>query len=122
MFLFTSIQGANVVDGRTYDFAEFWYRFPRRVGKLAAEAAYKKALKLATHEDIMAGVERYIKAKPSYADWCHPRTFLAQGRWMDELTPELSAAKYEAWQCPHQPPCPHRAACLIVSLRRQRTA
>lgn len=28
-----------------------------------------------------------------------------------------SLLEYEAWRCPHDPPCPHRAACAIVSMR-----
>lgn len=111
------------VDKTAGDFGEFWYRFPRRVGKLAAEKAYQKALRGATHEEIMAGVERYIRTKPSYADWCHPRTFLSQGRWMDEADdtrpiPWLEGRAYEVWNCPHTPRCPHRTACWVVSQRK----
>ncbi len=83
-------------------FKAFWAVYPRRVGKLAAVKAYQKALTLATHEEIMAGVERYIKTKPAYADWCHPKTFLSQGRWMDEVDVSPRA------ECSHVPPCPDR--------------
>lgn len=65
-------------------FAVFWQRFPRRVGKLDAMKAYRKARKVATADDILAGVDRYIATKPEYADWCHPSTWLNKGRWMDE--------------------------------------
>ena len=65
-------------------FDEFWAAYPRKVGKIAAEKAYRKAVKLASHDEIMDGVRRYLKAKPAYADWCHPATWLCQGRWMDE--------------------------------------
>lgn len=96
------------------DFAEFWFRYPRRVGKLAARQAYHSALKLASAAEILAGLERYLAHKPSYADWCHPVTFLRQGRWMDEYDPASS----RDWQCPHTPHCQHRAACRIVSMRK----
>jgi hypothetical protein len=66
------------------EFDRFWARFPRRVGKLAAMKAYQQARMLATAEEILAGVDNYIRHKPAYADYCHPRTFLSQGRWMDE--------------------------------------
>lgn len=46
--------------------------------------AYDKARKLATDAEILAGVEQYKKSKPAYADYCHPATWLNQGRWMDE--------------------------------------
>ena len=65
-------------------FDEFWALYPRKVGKLKAEPAYGKALKLASHEKIMDGVRRYLKSKPAYADWAHPTTWLNAGRWMDE--------------------------------------
>lgn len=66
-------------------FDEFWRVYPRRVAKLAAKKAYVKALKLTTHEEIMAGVARYKAGKPDYADWCHPTTWLNQGRWADDF-------------------------------------
>lgn len=66
------------------DFERFWAAFPRKVGKLAAQRAWMKAVQFATLEEILAGVERYKAMKPAYADWCHPATWLHQGRWMDE--------------------------------------
>lgn len=29
--------------------------------------------------------------KPTYADYCHPKTWLHQGRWMDEADPQQDA-------------------------------
>lgn len=66
------------------DFDQFWAAYPRKVGKLDAMKAYAKARTVATAEEILAGVEQYKRNKPEYADWCHPSTFLNQGRWMDE--------------------------------------
>jgi hypothetical protein len=97
------------------EFETFWKRYPRRVGKLAAMKAYRKARTLATDQEILDGVDRYIAAKPAYADWCFPATFLNQGRWLDELDP-VTSLSYD-WHCPHTPHCPHRAACAIVALR-----
>lgn len=71
------------------DFNEFWRNFPHKVGKLAAQAAYKKARTMASAQQILEGVERYKTTKPAYADWCHPRTFLCQGRWLDEVAPSV---------------------------------
>ncbi len=68
----------------TDDFAAFWALYPRKVKKLLAEPAYRKALKQATHEEIMAGLQTYLKTKPAYADWAHPTSWLNAGRWMDE--------------------------------------
>ena len=66
------------------DFDHFWSAYPRKCGKLAALKAYYKALKTASHADIMTGLRHYLTSKPSYADWAHPTTWLNQGRWMDE--------------------------------------
>ena len=65
-------------------FDEFWAAYPRKVGKLGARRKYDRALKLTDHATIMAGVERYKANKPDYADWCHPSTWLHNGRWDDE--------------------------------------
>jgi hypothetical protein len=37
-----------------------------------------------TQEELLDGVANYIASKPDYADWCHARTWLSQGRWLDE--------------------------------------
>ena len=41
-------------------FDEFWSRYPRKVSKGTARKAYAKALKLATHEEIMLGLNNSI--------------------------------------------------------------
>jgi hypothetical protein len=95
------------------DFEAFWAAYPRRIGKFAAQREYLKARRRGvTQMELLNGVEKYIATKPAYADWCHPRTFLSQGRWLDEVKP----VTYE-WNCSHTPRCPHRAACQIVALR-----
>lgn len=67
------------------DFNAFWSRYPRKVGKLAAMKAYEKALKMATHEQIMAGVELYRQHMPSEMQYVpHASSWLNAGRWMDE--------------------------------------
>jgi hypothetical protein len=75
--------------------AEFliWYeQYPRHVGKLAAERAFLKARRIADLEELIDGIARYRKTKPSYADWAHPATWLNQGRWMDEPDGKAPAA------------------------------
>jgi hypothetical protein len=93
------------------EFKQFWDAYPRHVGKLAAEKAYAKARHLATAAEILAGVARYKHDKPAYADWCHPRTWLSQGRWMDEVTPSSAPTD---WVCPHDPHCLHPRACALL--------
>ena len=78
------------------DFAEFWTAYPRKKGKAKAMEAYAQALRgrlrqqlasglgPATHEEIMAGLERYRRDKPDYAEWQHGSTFLSAVTWIDE--------------------------------------
>lgn len=95
------------------EFDRFWEQYPRRIGKLAAHQQFRRALKIASLEDILAGVERYKANKPEYADWCHPKTWLHQGRWMDEYATPVRAA---AWTCPHVTRCSNREQCQNATI------
>lgn len=75
-------------------FPTFWSLYPRKVGKLAAMKAWAKAVKLDTPENIIAGIEPYKAHKPEWQDYCHPATWLNQGRWMDEYEPEPERQVY----------------------------
>lgn len=79
------------------DFEVFWQAYPRKVGKLAAMKAYAKARKIATAAELLTGIERYKRLKPAYADYCHPATWLNQGRWMDEPDTVEQAETAEEW-------------------------
>lgn len=71
----------------TQEFVVFWERYPRKVGKLAAEKAYQRARKSGvTQQQILDGIDRYMANKPEYADWAHPTTWLNQGRWDDDYS------------------------------------
>ncbi|MFJ4284036.1 hypothetical protein ACIPY0_00155 [Paenarthrobacter nicotinovorans] len=67
-------------------FNAFWRVYPRKVGKEAARKAYDKALKLASPEQIMAGLEtlRMQVAGKDQQFTPHASTWLAAGRWEDE--------------------------------------
>jgi hypothetical protein len=70
----------------TYDrFDEFWAIYPRRVAKQAAIKAYRKALKLATPADIIAGARRYTSERQGQdvAYTKHPATWINGGCWED---------------------------------------
>lgn len=99
-------------------FSQFWAAFPRKVGKLAAIKEWNKLNVDPQFEaEILAGVERYKRTKPAYADWCHPRTWLSQGRWTDQVEPVVTtqaATMSGAWngelaswirECTHEPRC-----------------
>jgi len=67
-------------------FAEFWERYPRRIGKAAARKAYAKALKAGTHDEIMFGLSQQMPSLVSREQQYipHPSTWLTQERWNDE--------------------------------------
>lgn len=96
-------------------FQQFWQVYPRRVGKLAALKEWQKAVRLDSVENILAGVERYKRTKPEYADWCHPRTFLSQGRWMDEVDEAPASQPAEDWYAECQRV--HGGACGLSRFR-----
>lgn len=71
-------------------FDEFWKLYPRKVGKIAAEQAFAKAIEAGTDpQAILDGALVYaFKRKghdPQFT--AHPTTWLNQGRWEDEAAP-----------------------------------
>lgn len=64
-------------------FDEFWRVYPRREDKLDAMRAWKKALQVATAQEIIAGAAQYAKhAERPFIKL--PATFLNKGSWMNE--------------------------------------
>ena len=69
------------------EFAEAWNLYPRKVGKLAADKAYKKARRLASAEQILDGIRQYLGHLPEDLQFIpHFRTWLSQGRWEDDYS------------------------------------
>ena len=97
--------------GMAEDFNDFWARYPRRIGKLAALAAYQKARKSGvTQQQLLDGIGRYVANKPAYADWAHPKTWLSQGRYLDEYdAPAVTPVDDIRSWCQHSRGCPNRA-------------
>lgn len=63
----------------------FWPIWPHKVGKPDAAKSFLSARrKGATCDEIIAGVERYVRDKPPDRPWLNPSTFLNQKRWEDE--------------------------------------
>jgi hypothetical protein len=107
---------ANPTPNPASDFETFWHVYPRKVGKLAAMKAYAKALTLATAAELEQGAIRYgwetMNTELQYV--AHPKTWLNQGRWMDEpMTTTGATIPHSMMTCPHDPPCvlPGRDAC-----------
>ena len=68
------------------NFEAFWSAYPRRVAKLAAQRAWKKAVKQADPALIVASLERQVGAGVFVEPYIpHPATWLNNGRWEDDL-------------------------------------
>ena len=71
-----------------FNFDQFWSAYPRKVAPRYARAKYHAALRVATHEEIMAGLLRYIEdleSRDVATEYiAHPATWLNRGRWEDE--------------------------------------
>ena len=66
------------------DFSTFWLMYPKKVGKLAAQKSFDKALKSATPQQIFEGVIRYQRSCGDDQKFiANPATWLNQGRWLD---------------------------------------
>lgn len=67
-------------------FDDFWSIYPRRIAKLKAEKAWKKALKHSPEREILDGARRYAiereEEDPKFTK--HPSTWLNGGCWMDD--------------------------------------
>lgn len=117
-------------------FDHFWQRYPRRTAKLDALKAWGAALRIASVDQIMAGVERYRESENVARGYiCHPGTWLRQGRWMDEedtvdrrveqrreslrASPDRRRSNLSLFAdrpeftCTHDPRCTGRAACQM---------
>ena len=81
------------------EFDAFWAVYPKRIAKIAAQKAFMKARRFATFQQIVDGVQRYIRHKPAYADWAHAASWLNAGRWLDEYdTPRAQTRTVDWWE------------------------
>lgn len=65
-------------------FEEFWKAYPLKVAKPGAKKAYRTARRNGhRHQEIMYGLEVYVRTKPKTRDWCMASTFLNQERFCD---------------------------------------
>lgn len=83
----------------TPEFEEFWQAWAptkRRVEKKGASKAYERALKSATHNQLLEGAERYVSEtrgrEPRFIK--HPITWLNRGCWEDEQGSNIAPANY----------------------------
>lgn len=101
------------------EFAEFWTAYPRKIGKLAARRQFDRARTQATLAELIAGIAAYVRYKPDYADFCHPATWLSQGRWLDEYDAPITRPVSTESPCRHDPPCASRSWHRVVLARER---
>lgn len=66
------------------EFERFWSAYPRKVGKGAAQKAWRVAMRKTTPDAVIAAVQRF--AWPDDQQFIpHPATWLNAERWADEL-------------------------------------
>ena len=76
-------------------FEQFWRAYPRRVGKLAAQREWERR-----RPDLTAVLEALDWQRQQWTDpkfTPHPRTWLSQGRWMDEPVGRIHGVQAEDW-------------------------
>ena len=93
------------------DFDRFWEKYPRKVGKLAAMREWQR--QRPPLSDVLAALEwqAHEWGDPTYIP--HPRTWLHQGRWMDEPVGRLQLATVP--NCPHTPACRNEGYCAHLT-------
>lgn len=80
-------------------FDEFWDACPRRTGKGDARKAWAAALRVASADEVIAGMARYAaevtaaRTEPRYVK--HPASWLRAERWTDEPTPAAAGRRID---------------------------
>jgi hypothetical protein len=76
-------------------FARFWELYPRKVSKVKARKTWDTALRMASADHILAGLERLLPSlkarEPQYVP--HPSTWLNAGGWDDAADPPPAPPK-----------------------------
>lgn len=105
-------------------FETWWANYPRRVGKTAA---WREWQRIEPSDEQLVEMQAVLVVQKQSRDWTkdggafipHPRTYLHQGRWQDEVAVEVATQSAGPFwdECPkcgeiHQldKPCPSKAA------------
>ena len=83
-------------------FEQFWALYPRRTGKLAAWRVWERVSRkspVVTEDGIIAALQKQLDGGHFSTDVKfvpHPRTWLNQGRWDDEVEKRNAGAGHAA--------------------------
>jgi hypothetical protein len=74
------------VDKHIDHFDDFWSAYPRKIGRVNARKAFEKAMRIATIDEISAGLNSQLDILKSKEQKFipHPSTWLSGERWNDE--------------------------------------
>lgn len=75
------------------DFREWYALYPKKKAPLDAMKAYEKARKMATREELLTGLELYIRHQDPEINWKYPATWLNKGCWLEEHTPSVQSRR-----------------------------
>ena len=76
-------------------FDEFWFKYPRKIGKSICSNKYIIALKKTNHDQIMKSLDAHVKSwKDTDIEFIpHPSTWLNQERWDDVVATQEVKSK-----------------------------
>lgn len=85
----TALETGNRTKVRAdYEFELFWAKYPKKVGKKAAQTAFLRAQNRPQIDDLLESIDRAMKSEQWRKDGGqfipNPATWLNQGRWDDE--------------------------------------
>jgi len=80
------------------NFEKFWSAYPRKIGKDAAKREWLRKKDKPDIDTILEAIEQQKKSKQWTKDdgqyIPHPKTWISQGRWADEVEPEHKKTKW----------------------------
>jgi hypothetical protein len=98
------------------EFDQFWASYPKKMARLDAMKAYTAARRMASAEDIQAGLQQYLSHLPEELRFVpHAGTWLRAGRWQDEYDTPLPKPVKVDWYAECQQL--HNGACGLDRFR-----
>lgn len=86
-----------------HEFEDWYSRYPHKVQRGAAEKAFVAARKIASLDELINGLHRYIASKPEDRQWQNPATWLNGKGWLDEPAgPAIRNARWPVGPTPRQ--------------------
>jgi hypothetical protein len=104
------------------EFEQFWAAYPKKVGKQAAQKAFRNAHNRPRIDDLLQAIDQARRSEQWRKDGGqfipNPATWLNQGRWDDEpvqvaaVAPAAYRPVTKTERVPYSPPPPEVAALL----------